>query len=274
MHTHTKTALTNENDERELWPQHDHEIVYGVFLTFSSLSFPRTLLLWHQISCLSTVSIKIQHQYAPKWIESELINLNWAIGCITATATAVSRPFTAITLQRVHASAKKSAFFGCVIILKFWNLQRGKKLHLILMCCRFFCSNCRFKRSFGEAHYRSSDMVYIQNIVCASFRISRASYCCCLMFFFRKLCFCFIRCLFQCSGFDRANVRIFNIVTYAHMDVCVSVRAFCHAAVAIAAATAAVDYSSAKSNPQRIHIVAENHACTTWNNQSDIILCT
>lgn len=112
MHTHTKTALTNENDERELWPQHDHEIVYGVFLTFSSLSFPRTLLLWHQISCLSTVSIKIQHQYAPKWIESELINLNWAIGCITATATAVSRPFTAITLQRVHASAKKVHFLA------------------------------------------------------------------------------------------------------------------------------------------------------------------
>lgn len=192
MHTHTKTALTNENDERELWPQHDHEIVYGVFLTFSSLSLPRTLLLWHQISCLSTVSIKIQHQYAPKWIESELINLNWAIGCITATATAVSRPFTAITLQRVHASAKKCIFWLCdnTQILEF---TKGKKPHLILMCCQFFCSNCRFKRSFGEAHYRSSDMVYIQNIVCASFRISRASYCwclslvffcCCLMFFF------------------------------------------------------------------------------------------
>lgn len=128
MHTHTKTALTNENDERELWPQHDHEIVYGVFLTFSSLSLPRTLLLWHQISCLSTVSIKIQHQYAPKWIESELINLNWAIGCITATATAVSRPFTAITLQRVHASAKKVHFLAIVCdntqILEF---TKGKK---------------------------------------------------------------------------------------------------------------------------------------------------
>lgn len=136
---------------------------------------------------------------------------------------------------------KKCIFWLCdnTQILEF---TKGKKPHLILMCCRFFCSNCRFKRSFGEAHYRSSDMVYIQNIVCASFRISRASYCWCLplVFFCCCLMFFFVNFVFVLSVVS-SNVRVsieqmYGFLTLLRMRIwmcvcecaCVLSRRCCH----------------------------------------------
>lgn len=127
---------------------------------------------------------------------------------------------------------KKNAFFGCVIILKFWNLQREKNLIWYSCVADFFAqivdSNDHLVRRIIVrliwSIYRilcALRFVFHEPViagVCRWFFLLLFD-----VFFFRKLCFCFIRCLFQCSGFDRANVWIFNIVTYAHMDVCVSV---------------------------------------------------